>query len=196
MKIQELLVEDQEVDLLKLIKRDCKKFLVHSKGQLALRGSAVEPTKTGKLGELEVKYDVLTARKDRKPRNMPAKTHAMLDDWFERNFQMRPRSEGIFTRGEGHGSLFSTYGPMYAMFPIGDFKFIWSPKVPDLYDKSRSIGVSDPEKFEVKMKALDWQTDDLHGALTAKKRSEVVFLCDRYYMVEIKDLEKLKAALA
>lgn len=193
MKVQELLFEAQDVDVLKLIKRDCKKFLVHAKGALALRGTTVDPTKTGKLGELQVKYDVLTTRKDRQPRNMPARTHAMLDDWFERNFQMRPRSEGVFAGGEGYGRLDSIYGRKYAMFPIGDFKFIWSPKVSDLYDKSRSIGVTNPEKFEVKMKALNWQTDDLHGALTSKKHPEVVFLCDRYYMVEVKNLDEFKA---
>jgi hypothetical protein len=70
-------------------------------------------------------------RTDRKPRDMFPELHEDLDDVFQKKFGWPVRSSGMFVTGNIASSY--EYGHEYMIFPIGNFKYIWSPKINDLY---------------------------------------------------------------
>ena len=70
-------------------------------------------------------------RKDREPKDMPQELHDELVSLFHQKFKWGTRSEGVFVSGS-RGQA-GNYGPTYLFFPVGKYKFIWSPKIEDLY---------------------------------------------------------------
>ncbi len=75
-------------------------------------------------------------RKNRKPLDTPIKLHNILDKMFQKKFGWKARSEGVFAAGKWYfsGSKDTYYGDTYLFFPIGNFKYVWSPKIDDLYE--------------------------------------------------------------
>jgi hypothetical protein len=66
----------------------------------------------------------------RQPRDTEPEAHGAADDWFLHAFGVRYRSNALF--GTGSYRQASDYGSVFAMFPIGDFNFCYSPVVDDL----------------------------------------------------------------
>ena len=67
---------------------------------------------------------------DRSPRDTEIEQHKAADDWFLHETGIRYRSNALF--GTGSYRQASDYGIVYAMFPIGDFNFCYSPIIDDL----------------------------------------------------------------
>jgi len=59
-------------------------------------------------------------------------THNILNDLFKKRFKWYVRN-GVMTTGNISDA--SSYGTVYLFFPIGKYKFVWSPKVDDLYSE-------------------------------------------------------------
>lgn len=76
-------------------------------------------------------------RKDRKPKDTNEGVSRIVDDMFYDKFGFRPRSQGLFCFGmPSRDPMFDDmveFGIPYIIFPIGNPKFIWSPKVNDFY---------------------------------------------------------------
>lgn len=108
------------------LRKDCAPFLKELKksGDTPLflyRNMNVD----GSVGKRQV-------RKDRDPRDTSRVVHKIFDDVLEDLFGFRGRSSALFCSGNedwGGG-----YGASYMIFPIGKFRFIWSPKIKDSYD--------------------------------------------------------------
>lgn len=137
--------------------------------------------------QLITKRDVL---KNRKPKDMDEYTQKHIDEKLFERFKWKPRSEGLFVTGRYDRA--SEYGNVYAVFPIGDFKFVWSPEVYDLYEQ---ISTLDPDNVlyerrpdlltRVRVEAngllLSYKDTDITRAL--KSGNEVTIRCDKYYCV-------------
>jgi hypothetical protein len=66
----------------------------------------------------------------RNPMDTPRELHDYLNEIFKRKFGWNVRN-GVFTSGK---YLDSQYGSnQYIFFPIGNYKFVYSPKIEDLY---------------------------------------------------------------
>lgn len=76
-------------------------------------------------------------RKDRKPKDTHEGVSRIIDDMFYDKFGFRPRSQGLFCFGMSSKNPFLDdiidFGQSYVIFPIGNFKFIWSPQIDDFY---------------------------------------------------------------
>lgn len=74
-------------------------------------------------------------RDNRKPRDTPTHLHAAINRVFKATFGV-PFRNGIFTTGKKSDA--ESYGStLYVVIPIGDFKFIWSHQIVDLFDYFR-----------------------------------------------------------
>ena len=69
-------------------------------------------------------------RKGRRPVDSSNQLHDKMDDMFLKKFGFRARSNVLFCTGS-HNTT-SYYGNTYSIWPIGDYKFVWSPSVRDI----------------------------------------------------------------
>jgi hypothetical protein len=185
MRLKQYITENN--DIVDIIKKDCKPWLKESKGLPGWRGSMKEFEKI-------IKKQV---RKNRKPLNIAPKMHKIIDNVFKEKFGWNARSNVVFVQGSQSTNYY--YGPhRYAIFPIGNFKYIWSKKITDLMLDIEKImyKISDegiPEfseewynKFkEIMDKSVInlYSNKDLYMALTKYKYNEIMVKCKDYYMI-------------
>jgi hypothetical protein len=132
-------------------------------------------------------------RKDRVPLEMNRKISAVIDDWFNEKFGFRARSQSLFCYGEAGRGNAETYGShQCAVFPIGDFQFVWSPKVGDLFlsvdeelitrnkqispEYALTSGNPDPEAIKEWMDSFKYTDGNLSVAM--KSDSEIMLHCN------------------
>jgi len=197
---KEYLLEADSTDLVKVLNRDCAEFFsqTHRAGLLVrgmrdLRGATLghfaNPLYSGRRGQTTViEYAVKTPRTDRKPADTPRRAHVMLDRWFDAKFGVKARSNAVFCyppRAKQHAMQ---YGDMYAVFPIGDFRIIWSPNVDDLYGELETSFLTKMRRgeYEDDDAALDDYLSDKHYTdkdlnKAMKSRSELMLICSKYY---------------
>lgn len=127
---QEFIVESERVErldsdeIIQTIASECRPFLDEigfdgSADQLAFRGM--------EDGNIYIKNYV---RKDRKPKDTSLTTHSLVDDAFNDVFGWRARSQSVMAfPSTGPAKL---YGNAFAIFPIGEFRYLWSEIVKDM----------------------------------------------------------------
>ena len=70
-----------------------------------------------------------------------------IDNVFDEDFGVRPRTQGAFTTGSYADA--GTYGKPYLFFPIGEYKYIWSDRVKDMWINVRDMpSRNDDERHE------------------------------------------------
>ena len=122
---------------------------------------------------------------DRKPESTAQDKHEKLNTYFIETFG-EPFRNSIHVTGSS--SQAHDYGELYTIFPIGNFRFIWSPKVNDIAISIRwpqPGGWSNfPPSQEVVNEIMDQQEysdRDLPQAI--KSGNEIMIRCDEYYAV-------------
>jgi hypothetical protein len=133
-------------------------------------------------------------RKDRKPKDIPREFHDYLDKELQKKFGWKPRSEGVFATSDILQA--EAYGKSYLFFPIGDFKFIWSPDIRDLYiemanilEDGRTRPGEDPwtnvDKEYLRKDLLMFISTYINKNLKEAINSwhEMIFKCASYYLV-------------
>jgi hypothetical protein len=115
-----LRLASSNAEMLEMIKRDCGPFLKSK--FIFFRG--VE----GMSDEMFAKR---SSRRDRAPRDMPPEIHEVLNQAFKKKFGWAARSEGTFAT-QVVGDTYD-YGLPHMFFPIGNFKYVWSPNYDDIY---------------------------------------------------------------
>jgi len=172
MKIIELYESDnplaglRDAELLELIKRDCQPFIKSNVDGLMFRGMRNKGVGAFKQ----------SVRADRKPKNMAPEIHTKIDDWFQTKFGIKARSETVFVTGDFADAR--SYGKVYAILPIGEFDFVWSPNVGDLFLMFHNEKEADvPDRLE----ELKYQTTDLKAAIDSYY--EIMVRCKQYYAV-------------
>ena len=121
-----------EIAFINKIKQDCKPYLDEIKNPPAFvlyRG----------LHDTEG-YGKKTARlTSRTPQDSSAKTHSHINQYFEKKFG-HPYRNGVFASGSKVIASEYGQGEPYVIFPIGDFEYLWSQHIPDLYVEVAGAG--------------------------------------------------------
>ena len=176
------LVELHETDpeqIAKLIQSDCGPFLREADGKLIYRG----------LKKQAEDFIKKTVRVDRKPKNTSAAVHHLIDEVFYKLFGIYGRSACVFVSGDQ--SEVNPYGRIHAVFPIGDFEFLWSPGVIDLFYQESEIeahihGLSDKNALAALTDYVEdsgYRTTDLPRAIHSGH--EIMIQCSEYYALPI-----------
>lgn len=146
-----------------------------------------------------VDHGIKNVRTDRRPSDTDIKTHNLMDDLFFEKFGFRARSNAVFTTGDA--TTASQYGTIFSIWPIGGYKFIYSPAVPDLYmhlqkpsawspkgilKNIQKLFASDDQDMTNKLKILvdTYKHDSIHNAI--KSNSEIMINCEKYLAVNHK----------
>jgi hypothetical protein len=167
--------EEKQINIVEIIKNECQPWLrtikpIINTGKTFIR--YVKPSEPIKK---------ITPRTDRYPKNSSQELHDIFDNGLKKIFGWKPRSEGVFVYPIHKLSNIS--GPRaYLFYPIGEFKYIWSPKIRDLYN-IQTDAINNPEKF-IKMYIDKNLLKSFKGQLNHS--NEIMFKCDSYYLVTIK----------
>lgn len=167
--------------LVEMIQRDCKPFLEQCGGHAIYRGIA----RANKLNYSELTidggedtqfWDRRYVRKNRKPLHTAPEKSKEIDNAMEKTFGWRPRSEGLFVSGY---DLSFAYGKSNLIFPIGEFKFVWSPHVMDLW--TAAGGRNFNQTLEDFVQRSQYKDTDLKDAIGSQH--EIMIGCESYYAI-------------
>jgi len=169
-----------------ILEKECSKFFkVIKKKSYFYRG----------IDGLSTDFKKIKSRKDRKPRDTPFYVHKRIDEMFKKYFGWYVRSEGIFTSPDSDD--LEDYGDIYIFVPVGDFQYIWSREVKDLYTELLNIKAVSERKisseklikntFEKRADIIEDIIKKYHYNkglnLSTKYKNEVIFKCDYYYVL-------------
>ena len=126
-------------DLLNKVRSDCQLFLDEARGNL-YRGIG-HPDKLGPAPTIGEIMPHLYIRKDRRARDNKQEFNDFVDSITSEHIGFKMRSEALFTTTDKDTA--EHYGDVAIIFPIGDFKFAWSPLIKDLYFTFFDAGTED-----------------------------------------------------
>ncbi len=128
MKISEIIKENSSAgnEVIKKIDRECSPFLAEVGGWPFIE---IHPLWRGMKSQWDG-WNVISPPIGRRPRDTPKSIHDALDLLFLEHAGVKYRSDSIFCTGSL--TFASEYGNAYAIFPIGEYKYCWSPKYYDL----------------------------------------------------------------
>jgi len=155
------------------IGKNCKPYLNQVNNPLSLlRGiDGVEDTVIKKRIRLD----------NRQPLGMSKKTQQILNNYFEENFNAPFRFSMLCT---GNMSLADNFGYPYVVFPIGDFKFLWSSKIEDINDV---MWENDLDGQEIPITRLlnnaNYRTTDINAAIASN--NEIMIRANGYYGIRV-----------
>lgn len=127
MTIRNLLLEQKTPsEIIKILQKDCG-FAIRQMqkcGSFLYRG-VFDPV--NKRGIIKRK-----TRKSRQSKDTPERIHKLIGQVMKKKFGWNPRAEGVFVSSSEW--IMNDYGIEGALiFPIGKFKYVYSPKIRDLW---------------------------------------------------------------
>lgn len=190
MKLTDLYEDKTQYDLaFSIVQKKCQPFLEQCGGKAIFRG-------------MKYTSDYLQnpVRQDRRPSSTPTFVHHAIDDWFDDRFGIKARSNAMFATGDFRiaGHYGGNLQKVYAVFPIGDFKFVWSRQVGDLFLEIEEVLFNDYDGDEPARKlddddlkndiwefldSKDYQPDHLSLAIGSK--NEVMIACKEYIAMRV-----------
>ena len=182
-------------DLLKgiaLIKRDCQPFLQQVRDPMTLRRGVSRNYADDKDMGRPMFSKKQAHLKDRRTKAMNHGFASFTNRYFKEEFG-KPFRNAIMTTGDQmHASIFGTD---VAVFPIGPFRFLWSPNVTDLnYDivrmaENRDYPIDAAITFSPSLKGIyygledaAYQDTDLQSAINSKH--EIMIWAEEYYTLD------------
>jgi len=160
---------DKEVT--ELLLRKCGKWIKESNGEPAYRGM---------LGKKQ--WGKFNVRQDRQPKDSPKVYHEMMDKDFKKEFGWFARSAGLFVTGNEDTS--DLYGDPYVIFPIDNFRYIWSQKIQDLLQvlPEKTAPTTEHEHFiQVQWPEILNGYQDSYLAAGLRAGHEIMVQCKSYY---------------
>lgn len=95
----------------------------------------------------------------RTPKDMNPEVHKDLDNEFLKQYGWRARSNVLFCSGDF--MVTTEYGKEYMIFPKGQFKFLWNPKIADLFVHLRRFTRNVNTKYKKDNQLLQYFRDEL-----------------------------------
>jgi hypothetical protein len=132
---KELFLRDAK-PVIKFIRDNCKPYL-------KMKGS--KPLYRGIAGSEDKYIFIGTVRKRRWPKDTEEEMHKLFNRAFKSVFGWSCRGEGLFVTSDIDQTV--EYGEPFAIFPIGNFEFVYSDKIEDLYDFRYLQGVDFLDKL-------------------------------------------------
>lgn len=168
------------------IKKDSKEWLRQTGGLPGFRASRKR---------IDNPITRINTRKDRRPLTTNKETHNLMDDLFLKHHGWRARSNVLFTQGGSDTHPFYGY-EKYAVFPIGKFNYLWSPKIADLGPeveaikiraKTKSLESATPIKPFVEesltKRIKEYKNKGLRKALVMHPKNEIMVNTKEYYLI-------------
>lgn len=158
------LTEDTELDennVWDFIQKNCKQYLKENPDWMTrplYRGMSYR-------GDIQVK----NIRSDRQPTDSNRFFHKLYDEAFIENGYALNRTNSIFCTGDREMAY--KYGEAYVIFPMGNFAFVYSPTVKDLYLFSKTFYRRGFLKFDNENEKI-LTTDDLTEFLRNKSSAD------------------------
>ena len=124
---------------------------------------------------------------DRRAQDMDSRSHDALNGYFTKKFG-EPFRNALFVAGTPH--VAESFGNLYAVFPMGNFTYIWTPEVYDLYTEYGSdiylevVEHKDTKAFIELMDSLKYRNTDLPKAIESDH--EIMIRCKKYAAVRVK----------
>jgi len=171
--------EEEMQQYANLIKKDCQPYLQAIGGQVdqyeMYRG-------------MRHVHDAFSKRKvrldQRYPKDSSHELHDYMNDHFYDTFGAEFRNAVFCT---GSLSQVKEYGPEFAVFPIGNFEFLWSPKVEDMFKEWEDFEIEensdDPRQFIKTRIAGKYTNKNIKKAIDSKH--EIMIRCNEYYAVDL-----------
>lgn len=187
-------ISEADGQLSNMIEDKCSYFLNEShRSGLLYRGLDWEHAAaagTLSVSTTELEYGIFKVRKDRQSYSTREDIHEAYNEYFEKRFGWKVRSESVFATGDwGMSTLYGFESAM--VFPIGPFKYVWSPKVKDiikfghrLLDTETDQLKSQDQIIEI-MDDLAYQSGDLQVAI--KSGNEIMIGCDQFLAVRFNE---------
>jgi len=182
MRLRYFLDDPKVEELFSVLEKGCKPFKNEIGGgevTYAYRGSK----------DIKKIWEIKVPRSDRKPKDMPVWMQKALDDVFEKDWGWRPRLQGVFATGDDDQA--SGYGEEYIFVPIGNFEYLWSTAIDDLFtelciNNDFSYMHGDSKKLATYFKnemgwADSYRDNDLKRAIWGG--GEIMFKCKSYLMI-------------
>jgi hypothetical protein len=147
-------------------------------------------------------FFIQAPRRNRLPLNTPVRIHKIADEYFEKKFGIKFRSESLFV--SQRPSLAKYYGKCYVIFPLDDVKILWSPKSEDFFMSLEKLNLPktdekdaiDDERIKVMnmLQSLDYTDDPKSLKAFFNERqffnNELMIYCDEYLGVEEEEISK------
>ena len=196
MRLKQYLNEEYSIDnideIVDILKRECKLYIndvqryYHNRFLISGRKS-------------NTFFEKKRVRKNRKPKDTPIEIHNLMDDWFNKKFGIRFRSNSFFASFEEITTI--DYGNPFIIFPIGKYSAISSSTVNDLFSeieeesydilgkyidlKAEWKGLSDmyKEKILITVEKILNKANYKDIRKGYNKMSEVMIHCKEYYIL-------------
>lgn len=114
----------------------------------------------------------------RRPLSTDQDIHNGINEIFKDKYGY-PFRNGVFA--SGNMKTVGQYGHnIFHIFPMGDFKYLWSPNIPDLYEVIESLkqqGMGTNETL-AEIRQEKFRTDNLQAAIDSG--NEIMFWCSGY----------------
>ena len=119
---------------------------------------------------------------DRRPLDLVNAVHELLNTAMTKKFG-EPFRNALFVTGSG--SETSNYGERYIVLPRGDFTFLWSPDVSDIYNHyDNRLQTQSNEDFVKELFSENkYSTSQLLNAISS--HSEIMIRCGSYYALRV-----------
>jgi hypothetical protein len=182
-------LEDIKDDLLTGLERDCREY------KKAVKGADFKYFLYSGRRSDAPDYSIRVPRTDRRPKDMDIQFHTLFDDIFNDVFGWKARSEGLFVTSEFRVAM--SYGNPYIVIPFDGFKFIWSPRISDLFNwvrRDATLYNKHPKRDERNAPYLtryitnvikkDYKDTDLKRAISSSH--EIMLKCTKYYLIDVK----------
>lgn len=209
----EYILKDEVIDnIITVLKRDCQNWISE------LRSPQKALSYRGIMGIPNVLFMKKNTRQNRRPKDTSKNLSDIWDNWFEKNFGFRARSESAFVTGNKLEAR--NYGDIYLFYPIGNqYSYLSSRGIYDLtnqfprlyIDAARNdkeymerraeintVGfeknLNMEEVFQTMNEKTNYEKDiNLYEYIIAG--SEIMVKTDAYYALYAEDLNLIKPIL-
>jgi hypothetical protein len=170
-----------------MIKKDCRAFLNETKAckKFLYRGLRLKD-------DPHVGFEVRIPRQHRKSTDTPTRIHNLFDRAYEQTYGWKPRTQGVFCANGYEGTY--GYGWTHYIFPVGKYRYTWSPEVRDFYIHQGRMNLSQTNDIHVlgEMMELVKTYNDSKGLCKILNKStsfEVILGCKKYYAVQFRAVQ-------
>lgn len=171
-----------------IIKKDCAKFIKDIRGAKGTLNRL-----DSYLGGNALKNAVIkkNTRSNRRVMDTPEKASIGINKLLDKKFGWKARTENVvFCWGIAFAS--SEINSGFLIFPAGNYKYLWSPIVSDLYNVFNLSGMPSDESY---IKFFKERFFDSYTNKNIKKAvvsfNEIMVNCKHYYMIKPELIERV-----